>query len=238
MYGGMCTGEYTRSMINVVPVCSQHGIEVSMAFIYNDSLVTSARNKLATIFINHDFTHLMFIDADIGFNAQDVVSLIQADKDVIAGVYPKKRIDWGRVSLAAAAGVPAEELQHHTGDLVVNLLNHEREAVVKATEPVEVYGAGTGFMLIKREVMERLKADVDTYLDDNDQPLYEYFFLRKDEALNKQLTEDYSFCWLCREYGMKVYVAPWVRLSHSGSYTFTGSVIPVQGAASGVSQHN
>ena len=82
-------------------------------------------------------------------------------------------------------------------------------------------------MLIKKEVIERLKDKVDSYLDDDDSVLYEYFFLKKDPVLNKQLTEDYAFCWLCRDNGIKIHVAPWVRLNHTGSYTFTGSVIPV-----------
>jgi hypothetical protein len=227
MYGGMCTGEYTRSMLNVVPTLSSAGIAVSTAFIYNDSLITSARNKLATIFANHEFTHMLFIDADIGFEAQDIVTMIQADKDVIAGIYPKKKLNWGRVEMAVKAGVPTEQLQFHTGDLVVNLVGHEREKKVKPDEPVEVWGAGTGFMLIKKEVIERLKDKVDSYLDDDDSVLYEYFFLKKDPVLNKQLTEDYAFCWLCRDNGIKIHVAPWVRLNHTGSYTFTGSVIPV-----------
>ena len=138
------------------------------------------------------------------------------------------------VDMAVKAGIPVNELQFHTGDLVVNLLDHEREKQVKVTDPVEVFGAGTGFMLIKREVMERLKDKVDTYLDDDETTLHEYFFLKKDPVLNKQLTEDYSFCALAREHGMKVFVAPWARLSHTGTYTFTGSVIPVKGENNGV----
>lgn len=238
MYGGMCTGEYTRSMLNVSPVLGTEGVSHSMAFIYNDSLITNARNKLASIFIKHDFSHLLFIDADISFDARDILTMLRADKDVIAGIYPKKRINWARVDMAVKTGVPVQDLQFHTGDLVVNLLDHEKEKQVRITDPVEVSGAGTGFMLIKREVMEKLKDKVDTYLDDDDTLLYEYFFLKKDPVINKQLTEDYAFCALCREHGMKVYVAPWARLSHIGTYTFTGSVIPVQGADDGASANN
>lgn len=238
MYGGMCTGEYTRSLIGVAQVLGPEKIGHGMAFIYNDSLITSARNKLATIFMNHDFTHMLFIDADISFDPRDIVTMLHADKDVLAGIYPKKVINWDRVKMAADAGVPAEQLKFHTGDLVVNLLEHEREKAVRVTEPVEVFGAGTGFMLIKREVMERLKDKIDTYLDDDGSKLYEYFFLKKDPVLNKQLTEDYAFCALCRENGIKVHVAPWVKLSHTGTYTFTGSVIPVREVHNGTSNHH
>lgn len=228
MYGGMCTGEYTRSMTGVITELAAQGISVSFAFLYNDSLITNARNKLATVFMEHNFTHLMFIDADIGFNAADIVRMIQADKDVIAGIYPKKIINWQRIEMAVKAGVPTEQLQYHAGDLVVSLVDHEMEKEVKINEPAEVFGAGTGFMLIKRSVMEGLKDKVDTYLDSDGRPLYEYFFLVKDPVLKQQLTEDYAFCRLCREHGYKIYVAPWVKLNHTGSYIFSGQPIPVR----------
>lgn len=228
MYGGMCTGEYTRSLMGVEPVMGSVGVSVSMAFIYNDSLITNARNKLATICMGHDFTHMMFIDADINFDAWDIVSMLKADKDVIAGIYPKKRINWERVEMAVKAGVPTAEIEKHAGDLVLYPINRDREQEVPVNEPLEVTGAGTGFMLIKKSVLEKLADKVDTYKDDdNGTPVYEYFFLRKDPELGKLLTEDYTFCWLCRENGIKVHVAPWVTLGHTGTYKFNGTVIPV-----------
>jgi hypothetical protein len=226
MYGGMCLGEYTRSMLNVAPVLGAANIQHSAAFVYNDSLITSARNKLATLFLKTDCTHLLFIDADIAFEAKDIVSMVVADKGVIAGIYPKKRMNWARVEMAVKAGIPTDQLEHHAGDLVIRLTEDEMEREVKVTDPVEVWGAGTGFMLIKREVFESLYDKIDHYEDEDGSPLHEYFFLKKDPKLNKQLTEDYAFCALCRENGIKVYAAPWVRLSHTGTYTFTGSVIP------------
>ena len=226
MYGGMCLGEYTRSMLNVSPVLGAAKIQHAAAFVYNDSLITSARNKLATLFMNTDNTHLLFIDADIAFDANDIVSMVIANKDVIAGVYPKKRLNWARVEMAVKAGVPTDRLEDYAGDLVIRLTEDELEREVKATDPVEVWGAGTGVMLIKREVFESLYNKIDHYEDEDGSPLHEYFFLKKDQKLNKQLTEDYAFCALCRENGIKIHAAPWVRLSHTGTYTFTGSVIP------------
>ena len=226
MYGGMCTGEYTRSMLGVGPALGAANIQHAAAFVYNDSLITSARNKLATLFLKTDNTHLLFVDADIAFEAKDIVSMVVANKDVIAGVYPKKRMNWARVEMAVKAGVPTDQLENHAGDLVIRLVEDEMEREVKVTDPVEVWGAGTGFMLIKREVFEALYDKIDHYEDEDGSPLHEYFFLKKDPKLNKQLTEDYAFCALCRDNGIKIHAAPWVRLSHTGTYTFTGSVIP------------
>ena len=227
MYGGMCCGEYTRAMLDVIPTLHASGVDVSTAFIYNNSLITSARNQLANMFLKHDFTHLMFIDADIVFQARDIVSMLEADKDVIAGIYPKKRFDWSRVEMAVKAGVPTNELQNHMGDLVVHLVEGKKEQVVKYMEPAEVYGAGTGFMLIKREVFETLRDKVDTYKEEDGTDTLEYFYLKKDPATGRQLSEDYAFCWLCRDNGVKIHVAPWVRLGHVGTHQFNGSVIPV-----------
>lgn len=228
MYGGMCSGEYTRSSLGIIPTMQANGIDVSFAYIYNNSLITSARDQLAAICLSHDFTHMMFIDADIKFNAADILSMLKADKDVIAGVYPKKEINWHMVHQQVIAGAKPEELTNFTGSLVVNLVDNEKERVVKANEPLEVFGAGTGFMLIKRSVFERLEPHVEKYIDSTSETeINSFFFLMKDPDTKKQLSEDYAFCRLCRQHGIKIHVAPWVRLGHSGTYLFEGSVVPV-----------
>jgi hypothetical protein len=227
MYGGMCTGEYARSLMHVPIAMNANGVDVSFAFIFNNSLIQSARNQLADIFVKHDFTHMMFIDADIKFNAGDILTMMRADKDVLAGIYPKKEINWGMVHNAVGWGEPPEKLTHYTGSLVVNLLNNEDSTTAKVTEPVEVFGAGTGFMLIKKSVFEKLSSVVDTYVDDDGVTKGEFFFLKKDPSTGRQMSEDYAFCALCREHDIKVHVAPWVRLGHVGTYLFEGSVIPV-----------
>lgn len=229
MYGGMCAGEYTRSSLGIIPAMQANGIDVSFAYIFNNSLITSARDQLAAICLKHDFTHMMFIDADIKFNAMDIVSMLKANVDVIGGIYPKKEINWDMVSNMAKKGVDASDLRNYTGSLVINLVDYQKELEVKINEPVEVFGVGTGFMLIQRRVLERLAAHTERYIDaDNETEINSFFYLIKDEHTGKQLTEDYAFCKLCRDHGLKVYAAPWVRLGHMGSYLFEGLVIPVR----------
>lgn len=228
MYGGMCTGHYSRSMMHVPTTLLSLGYDVGFNFIMNNSLVQCARNMLADIFLEDETaTHLMFIDADIGFDAMDIVHMVKADVDVIAGIYPRKEINWTKVREAIAAGVPDEELPQHTGTLVINLLEGLDTQEVKVTEPVEIRAAGTGFMLIKREVLLGLKDKVNTYISDEGKTMYEYFYLKNDPKTNKQMSEDYAFCHLCREHGYKIYAAPWARFTHTGSYIFQGGVIPV-----------
>lgn len=228
MYGGMCTGAYTKSMMHVPGVLTQQGVAVGMRFVMNNSLIQSARNQLADLFLkDEDATHLMFIDADIEFDATDILHMINADVDVIGGAYPRKKIAWTRVREAVLAGVPDEKLEEHTGDMVIHMLGDIESAVVKATEPFEVKGIGTGFMLIKRDVLERLKGKVDTYLDDDGNTIHEYFFLKKSPETGKQMSEDYTFCQVCRENGIKIYMAPWAAFAHVGTYEFRGAPIRI-----------
>ena len=92
MYGGMATGSYTSSLMQTPITLSQNGIGLYYAHMMNESLVTRARNALTYDFLNSPATHLMWIDADIGFNPMDIVSMVQANKDIICGLYPKKEI--------------------------------------------------------------------------------------------------------------------------------------------------
>jgi hypothetical protein len=231
MYGGMCSGHYTESMLSVPPIMNNEGILIEYCFMLNNSLITAARNALANAFMKGDFTHLMFIDADIKFNARDIVSMLERDVPIIGGVYPSKHINWERVANGVKNNVPFHELKKHSGHLVVHLAEKNVEKVVKANEVVEVLGTGTGFMLIKREAFETIKPHVKTYRDpdsDGIEFLYEYFYLLTSPNTGYQLSEDFSFCHVCREHGVKSYIAPWVKLEHLGSYLFEGGLIPVK----------
>ena len=104
MYGGMCTGVYTQSATQLPNFAKEYKADVSFAFMFNNSLIPHARNLLADTFLRHDFTHLFFIDADIEFKPTDFLSLIAANKPVIAGVYPQKKINWEMVHKAATSG--------------------------------------------------------------------------------------------------------------------------------------
>ena len=235
MYGGVCTGAYTQGIINATQTLAQHGIESAMSFMYNESLITRARNALTQAFLKTDGTHLMFIDADIFFNPYDIITMLAADKDVIGGIYPKKEINWQSVRQAIAAGVPDDQLKYWTGSFVVNLANYAEAVTVPVNEPVEIMNAGTGFLLIKREVFAKLKPVTPFYNNDVQdlgntltarEEIHEYFSTSIEEETNRLLSEDYHFCAQYRKIGGKVYGAPWVVLSHIGSYQFDGRLIP------------
>jgi len=94
MYGGMCAGYYTQAMLTLQNQAQQAGVTVTYSFMFNESLITRARNALVHNFLKSEATHMMFIDADVSFKPEHVFSLIEENKDLIAGNYPKKMIDW------------------------------------------------------------------------------------------------------------------------------------------------
>jgi hypothetical protein len=233
MYGGLCVGGYTVGLLNSVQEFMRNGIQLYYAHMMNESLITRARNTLAYDFLDTDATHLMFIDADITFNPADIVRMVNADKDIICGLYPKKEINWKTVAEAVKQGVDYTELPNYTGSFVVNLVGDVAQATGDVNEPMEIDNGGTGFMLIKRNVFETLKPTVPTYTNDmilivDKNPvkkiIHEFFATSIDEKTNRLLSEDYHFCKIARQAGFKVYAAPWANLTHSGTYNFSGTL--------------
>ena len=234
MYGGLCNGSYTLGLLTAVGVFSRNGIGMQYAHMMNESLITRARNSLAKDFLESECSHLMFIDADIGFNPQDIIRMLHADKDIICGIYPKKEINWVEVTKAVHAGVPPQELHRHTGSFVVNLVNNEKCLEGDRYTPMEIANGGTGFMLIKREVFEGLIGKVPVYNNDvfaavetdrKLQPINEFFATSvTDDGDSRLLSEDYHFCKIARQAGFKVWAAPWAELTHTGTYIFSGAL--------------
>jgi len=234
MYGGVCTGFYAQSLLTLGPTLNNAGYDMAYSAMFNESLIQRGRNALAHNFMaRKECTHLMFIDADIKFNSPDIIPMLEADKDIICGIYPKKEIYWEGVEKAVKAGVETDKLKNYTGAMVVNLVGYEGSVTVPVDQPVEIWNGGTGFMLIKREVFESLKDHVKSYMNDvrdlnknlGHDRIYEYFpvFIDEDERL---LSEDYAFCRLARDNGIKIHAAPWVELGHFGTYLFEGGLIP------------
>jgi hypothetical protein len=220
MYGGMATGIYTVSMVQLPSTFMRHRIDLMYTFTASESLVPNARNVLAHQFLESKATHLMWIDSDIGFNATDIVNMLGADRDIVCGIYPKKEVDWAGVAKAVKSGVPPEELSNHAGSFAVQLIDDSARGL--ATDPdglLEVAAGGTGFMLIKRGVFDALSDVVPEYVPDRI-PIKEYYATTTDPESGRLITEDYHFCRLARSKGFKIYAAPWVRLGHAGTYVF------------------
>jgi len=233
MYGGQCFGFYAQSCLQLQTLCKNANMNVSFSYLFNESLIQRARNLLVHYFLKSDATHMMFIDADIRFNPNDIFPMLEADKDIICGIYPKKEINWQTVRNAIEAGVPDDQLKHHTGAFVVNLIDYQSQVTVPINKPVEIWNGGTGFMLIKREVFESLIGKVPMYLNNvldmrnsqNGETIHEFFATQIEKESKLLLSEDYDFCKKARDNGLKVWAAPWVNLGHVGTYAFEGQLL-------------
>jgi hypothetical protein len=235
MYGGQCAGYYTQSIMELNMLLQKSGVEAQYSFMFNESLITRARNALTNGFLKSGCTHLLFIDSDIKFRATDIMAMLEVDKDIICGIYPKKEINWDSVKKAMDNGVPQDQLKAYTGSFVVNLVDYQGEVTVPIGQPVEIFNGGTGFMMIKKEVFEQLADKVPSYFNDvNDlngrmsmrEEIKEYFATSIEPETGRLLSEDYHFCYIWRKAGGKVHAAPWCQLSHIGTYAFEGQLIP------------
>lgn len=164
MYGGMAAGLFARSIADLSALCTHHGIQLQFYFLFNESLITRARNYCCDEFLRSDATHLMFIDSDIGFDPNDVLGLLAMTSDptngydVIGGPYPKKCISWEKVKAAVDKGVADQDpniLERFVGDYVFN--PKLGSASIPLNEPVEVLEIGTGFMMIRRKTLEAFR---------------------------------------------------------------------------------
>jgi glycosyltransferase involved in cell wall biosynthesis len=234
MYGGMCAGFYATSLISLQRVFRDGGNEAQMSFMFNESLITRARNALANQFLKSDCEYLFFIDADIQFIAEQIQPMIDADKDIICGIYPKKEINWSEVQAAVKRDIAVDDLKHHTGSWVVNLVDYQGTVSVPQDQPLEIWAGGTGMMLIKREVFEKLGDVVPVYVNDvvdlsnTNKPreeIKEFFATSIEPETGRLLSEDYHFCYIWRKIGGKIHAAPWMKLGHVGTYIFEGELI-------------
>lgn len=245
MYGGQCHGMYTKSSIDLAKMCLTYEIDNRFFYLFNESLITRARNYCADEFMRSDYTHLLFIDSDIGFNPQDVLTLLaladpedtnpETRKDIICGPYPKKTIAWEKIKRAVDKGFADEnpgELERFVGDYVFNPSHGATE--IRIDEPVQVLEGGTGFMMIQRSAFEKFSQKYPEYSYkpdhirtkhfDGSREIMMYFQALIDQKTKRYLSEDYMFCQWMREVGVETWLCPWMKLQHTGSYTFGGSL--------------
>jgi len=203
-YGGQISEATFSSLLRFTIRCVKLGINVSIDTLPNESLITRARNNLAArMLADPQATHIMFIDADIGFEEGAIFKLIAHDLDMVAGVYPKKKLPISYVVNAIKDGEVRGSLQ-------------------------EVRHAGTGFLLIKRGVFERLieKMPERKYRDNigfgkTYEPFMYGFFETQIDAQGYYQSEDYYFCDLVRrELGVKIWVDRSIKLAHTGYFVF------------------
>lgn len=241
MYGGQCAGMFTRSIADLTALCTKYGIEIKHYFLFNESLITRARNYCCDEFLRSDCTHMIFIDSDIGFNPNDVITLMALQSedspyDVIGGPYPKKCISWEKVKMAVDKGVADEDpnvLDRYVGDYVFNPVSGS--GAIPLGEPAEVLELGTGFMMIRRRAFDLMNEaypellyrpdHIRTQHFDGSREIMAYFDTVIDPESKRYLSEDYMFCQYLRKAGGKIWLCPWMQTQHVGMIIFGGSLV-------------
>ena len=241
MYGGQCAGMFTKSCADLSAICTQYGIPLQFYFLFNESLITRARNYCCDEFMRSGADHMMFIDSDIGFNPQDIIAMMALQSqdskyEIIGGPYPKKCISWEKIKLAVDKGLADENpnnLEKYVGDFVFNPKGGQQSIAI--SEPCEVLEIGTGFMMITKDAMQKF---YDTYKDqysykpdhvrtehfDGSREILQFFQAEIDPVSKRYLSEDYWFCQKAQSAGIKTWFCPWMKLQHVGSYIFGGSL--------------
>jgi len=230
-YISAVTMNYTTSIFNLVWHCARFGPDCILHMM-SESLITRGRNKIVRDFLADDsFTHLFFIDSDIEFSPQSVCRLLLADRDIVAGVYPMKKMNWPPGG--PPAGMSREEFDVCYTDYPFNPVGHGSKRVRDFADKdgfVEVAEAPNGFMCVKRDVFKKLMKAYPhlKYTPDGPpgQPLahlyWRFFDCMVDPETDRYLSEDFAFCRLWRDIGGKVFVDLDCRLGHLGQHMFKG----------------
>ena len=240
-YGGQLGEPYFRSMMRLAILFNKYNIQYTISTLANESLVTRGRNTLTSFFMeNTSATHLFFIDADIEFNPEDILRMVAYDKPIVVGAYPKKAINWHSIISAARAdeNETEETIEGHSSNYVVNFDfvtdkdGNKTPAVQIEDNLVKLKDAGTGFMCIRKDVIQSMfdkhpeyKYVNDINVDQKFEPfMYALFDTVIDPESRRYLSEDYMFCRTWQNMGGTVYLDPRTALNHVGHYTFRGNI--------------
>ena len=229
-FGGQISVHYATSLFKLQGRArSYRGLNLKILFKDGDALITRARASLISQFLDDpSATHLLFIDADIGFEPEQVLRLIECGADMCAAVYPIKRIDWDKVNATITGKRPNPAAAALTYVFEVD----DPDAVIEKRGFVKVRYAGTGFLMIQRHALERMCAhypqlkykrdhSIDAVVEsDNRFALFECLIAED----GTYLSEDFAFCKRWIDMGGEIWADLASRLNHVGPMTFRGDL--------------
>jgi len=197
------SAETVYSLFGAKEELLKNGIGSELAICAYDCHVDDQRNSLVQEFLESKCDTFVFIDSDVHFDPEDLVKLVKYDRDVVAGVYPKKSED------------PEFPVRFLGGELWT-----DQDGLM------EVASVPTGFLKIKRKVLELLYISVPKYasrFDVNRKIKTPLIFERRLDG-NIRWGGDYEFCQKWKKTGGKIYVDPCMRFGHIGSAEYFGSL--------------
>src|SRR5258706_628586 len=220
-FGGQVSSIYAGSIFHLQrAVRSRSNIDLSVLMRDGDALITRARANLVTLFLdNPSATHLLFVDADIGFEPDQIFRMIESGADVVAGVYPIKRVNWGK----AKRMLEQNRLPSAALDYVLEIDNPDHVVAVNGFTRVRF--AGTGFLMIRRHVLETMcqhpaYASLQFFREHSLDALaaspsrFALFECMIDPNSGTYLSEDFSFCKRWTDIGGEILVCLYRRGRH------------------------
>ena len=243
-YGSSCFVNYVSCIMATKELFALYKIPLFINFCKNDSLITRARNNLVAKAMNNpDMTHILFIDNDITWDPIDILKLLIADKELIGGIYPYKNIDWKKLqepnAIENILNKKNNTFFNNTDDdriiqhsLLNYNLNYKTNNIEVTNNLIEVRHIATGFMLIKRTVIEQLlNVYPDTkYVDDinylnKDEERFAYALFDCAVIEKHYFSEDWLFCHRWSQINGKIYTDISINLQHTGLHDYDGSLL-------------
>jgi hypothetical protein len=229
-FGGQISVLYAGSLFKLQKLVRTYSdINLKILFKDGDALITRARASLVSQFLDDpDATHLLFVDADIGFEPEQVIRLIACGAEMCAAVYPIKRIDWDKVKSTISTGRPNPAAAALKYVFEVD----DPNAVAERAGFLKVHYAGTGFLMIRRAALEKMCAyypqlryrrdhSVDAATaSDNRFALFECMIAED----GTYLSEDFAFCKRWTDMGGEIWADLSSKLDHVGPMTFRGDL--------------
>jgi hypothetical protein len=225
-FGGLVTTGYMTSIIKLMQYLEGHGAGMSLNLLGRDSLITRSRNTIVSQFLRTtDATHFMFIDADLAFEPELVHRMLAFDEDVVGGMYPVKALRWDQSARIQEREHPETATLQYVGQFCQG-----DELERRGPFATGVYCA-TGFMLMKRRVVERLVEAYPecAYVSDHvyvptktGAQHYALFECTIDPVTKEYLSEDFGFCRKWRAIGGKIWLDVEGSLTHTGPHDFVG----------------
>jgi hypothetical protein len=230
-YGRQVTDLYASSLLKLLLACQRRDVRLQVQMSGSDALITRARQNIVAHFLGIEAaTHLLFIDADIGFEPEQVFRLMDFDVPMSAAVYPIKRIDWEKVAALAQAG--RTPLNKAALSYMVEFV--DSGAIEARNGFAKVSYAGTGFLMIQRDALVKMIAHYPElrYARDhkpNDKlagsPWRSALFnCMIDAETGTYLSEDFSFCRRWTAMGGEIWADLESKLTHVGTVDFAGDM--------------
>jgi hypothetical protein len=232
-FGGQVSIIYAASMLQLQKVLrARSDMELTIQLRDGDALITRARANLVTLFLDDPAaTHLLFIDADIGFVPDQVFRLIDSAADMAAGVYPIKRVNWDKAKRVIESGRP--KIASASLDYVLEIEDPDQVVVVNGFTRVRY--AGTGFLMIRRHVLEKMcghpdyaalqffrEHSLDALAGSSNR--FALFECMIDPKTGTYLSEDFAFCKRWTDIGGEIWADLESQLDHVGPSVFRGDV--------------